>query len=196
MSIICPSEITNGHRTRKAVGYMRQSTDPQVLYNTGSRIRQENQLDYARAWGWPEDLIELEDDLGITGTSAELRPGWTSLLQRILNGEVGLILASDVSRLSRSASDFETLITVCRTTNTLIAIDGQILSLKDSMQRLIARFKALLAQFDGEQRTETLLLAKIALARSGVAVTPPPTGYISVRERKDKPGTQHASEED
>lgn len=186
MTIARPPQITSLQLARKVIVYLRQSTLFQVENNKGSTMHQRAQVEFAREWGWPEDAIEFEtEDLGITGTSGEKRPGWKRLLQRVAREEIGLILAADISRLTRSASDFETLISLCQQADTLIAVNGEILNLHDPTNRLMARFRALFAQYDNEDRVQRLMNAKLALARSGVAVSPAPAGYVKVRQVKD-----------
>ena len=69
--------ITAEHLKRKALVYLRQSSLEQVEKNTGSQAYQRNQVELARDYGWPEDLIEvIEDDLGKTGSSVDRRSGW------------------------------------------------------------------------------------------------------------------------
>ena len=55
--------ITAEHSERaKPCVYLRQSSPEQVEKNTGSQAYQRNQVELARAYGWPEDLIEVIDE--------------------------------------------------------------------------------------------------------------------------------------
>ena len=71
------------HLRRKALIYVRQSTVEQVKENVGSTLFQMNQVQLARAYGWPDHLIEVLDDLGKSGSSVEGRSGWESMLSQI-----------------------------------------------------------------------------------------------------------------
>ena len=69
--------ITAEHLSRKAIVYLRQSSQEQVQRNTGSQAFQRNQVDIARAYGWSDDRIELiDEDLGKSGSTLDRRTGW------------------------------------------------------------------------------------------------------------------------
>ncbi len=176
-----PPQIRPHHLQRLACIYIRQSTARQVLENTGSTDVQRGQKEYAIRWGWPASAIEIvADDLGLSGMSTEHRKGWQALLKKVANEQVGLILAADTSRLTRSSADFETLLGVCEATNTLLAVEGVIVDPNDSANRLLARLRGNVAQYENEQRTETFMKAKRAkVAKHGLAITLRPTGYVT-----------------
>jgi DNA invertase Pin-like site-specific DNA recombinase len=104
-----PTKIGNSHLSRLAIVYVRQSTQHQVLENRESRERQYALADYAKHLGWPEDrVLVIDEDQGISGRSAENRPGFQRLLSEVSLKHVGLILGIELSRLSRSSSDWHT----------------------------------------------------------------------------------------
>ena len=94
--------ITPDHLRRLAVIYIRQTTEEQVRENTGS-------TDFQRSlptWHDPMDgriaQIEIiDEDLGRSGSSSELRTGWQRLNSEIAAGQVGIVLVATISRLSR-----------------------------------------------------------------------------------------------
>ena len=188
-----PAEITNDHLARKAVGYQRVSTPGQAERNLGSLAVQTNQVDYALAWGWrPSDIETLDVDLGLSATSGDQRIGWQSLLRRVRNREIGIILCSDTSRLSRNTMDFEELLRDCWKTDTLFAVEGKIVDPTDRTDRFTARIRANVAELDNDARTESLRRAARAKARLGHAVTRPPTGYEQIvkgRWEEDRDGS-------
>lgn len=174
-----PALITPDHLEKLAIVYVRVSTAQQAQESLGSIEHQRRQRDYARQWGWPEDRIEVvEQDLGLSGTSAEGREGLQRVMKRVGQGLVGIILTADTSRLTRSSLDFEALVGLCRVNDTLLAIEGVIVDMNDSANRLLARIRANVAQFDSEMRAETFMKAKRARVRKGLAVTAPPPGYV------------------
>lgn len=174
-----PAQIRPDHLEKLAIVYVRVSTPQQAQESVGSIEHQRRQREYALRWGWPEDRIEVvEDDLGLSGTSAAGREGLQRVLKRVGQGLVGIILAADTSRLTRSSLDFEALVGLCRVNDTLLAIEGVIVDLNDSANRLLARIRANVAQFDNEMRAETFMKAKRARVRKGLAVTAPPPGYV------------------
>src|SRR5918912_51361 len=114
--------ITPQHLTRKALIYIRQSTPHQVLSNQES-LRLQYALDQrARSLGWRPEQIEIIDaDLGLTGTTAQHRAGFKDLIAQVTLGQVGIILSSEVTRLSRNCSDWYPLLDLCGFKRCLIA---------------------------------------------------------------------------
>src|SRR5512144_3124615 len=97
--------ITEDHLSRKALIYVRESAEE----NAASRAVHESQLQLARAYGWPEHLIEVSnDDVGKSGLSIG-RSGWQRMLTEIANNLVGAVFATTVSRLTRQVSANEQL---------------------------------------------------------------------------------------
>ena len=108
------AKVTSQHLERKAVVYVRQSTDKQVQKNTESRRLQEGLVERARGLGFRE--VELvESDLGCSaGVGAARREGFDRLIASVAVGEVGIILSREVSRLVRTDKDWCRLIEVCQ----------------------------------------------------------------------------------
>jgi DNA invertase Pin-like site-specific DNA recombinase len=175
----CPPEIKPHHLQRLAIPYCRQSTQSQVDNNPGSTEHQRSQEQRAIDLGWRPEMVQPnEEDLGVSGRTIQKRQGLRKLIEQVAQRQVGIILVSDFSRLTRSVRDFEDLLALCRTTDTLIAVEGTILNLNDSTHRLMARYRVNFAEFDNDARTENFMKSKRALARRGDAVSRPPTGYV------------------
>lgn len=115
-------KITTTHRAMFAYVYLRQSTSGQVLHNTESTARQYALVDRAVALGWPRDRVRvIDDDLGRSGTSTELRTGFQQLMVEVGLAQVGIVLSIEASRLSRNNSDWYRLLELCSIFGTLIA---------------------------------------------------------------------------
>ena len=114
--------VTPRHLRAKALIYIRQSTPHQVLSNQES-LRLQYALDQrARSLGWRPEQIEIIDaDLGLTGTTAQHRAGFKDLIAQVTLGQVGIILSSEVQRLSRNCSDWYPLLDLCGYKGCLIA---------------------------------------------------------------------------
>src|SRR2546426_10250575 len=54
-----PAQIRPTHLQRRAVVYLRQSSDDQVRDHSGSTDAQLDQAEFARRWGWPESQIVI-----------------------------------------------------------------------------------------------------------------------------------------
>ncbi len=114
--------ITPLHLARKAIIYIRQSSPHQVLSNQESLRLQYALEQRALDLGWRADDIEIIDaDLGLTGASAQQREGFKELISNVTLGQVGIILSSEVTRLSRNCSDWYPLLDLCGYKHCLIA---------------------------------------------------------------------------
>lgn len=114
-------KLKTTHLERSAYLYIRQSTLRQVYENTESTKRQYALKKKAVALGWSEDsIITIDNDLGVSGTSSELREGFKRLVAEVGMGHAGIVVSIEVSRLSRNSSDWLRLLEICAITDTLI----------------------------------------------------------------------------
>src|ERR1700694_1123169 len=97
---------------RKAVVYIRQSTQAQVQTNLESQRRQYDLVDVARQRGF-RDIEVIDDDLGRSASGMVARPGFERLVAWLCAGEVGAVLCFDASRLARNGRDWHHLAAVC-----------------------------------------------------------------------------------
>src|SRR6187397_2213661 len=116
------SKITASHRSRVAAIYVRQSTLAQLERNTESTARQYDLVERAAALGWPRDTIRVVDaDLGVSGSALGQREGFESLVAEVALGQVGIILALEVSRLARDNTAWYRLLDLAGACDTLVA---------------------------------------------------------------------------
>ncbi len=117
-------KVTESHRCRTAVVYIRQSTLAQVEHNTESTARQYDLVARARALGWPASAIQVVDgDLGISGSVMGQRDGFEGLVAEVALGGVGIVLALEVSRLARDNAAWYRLLDLAGVCDTLVC-DG------------------------------------------------------------------------
>jgi DNA invertase Pin-like site-specific DNA recombinase len=115
------SKITPSHLARQAIVYIRQSTSAQVEYNRESTARQYHLQTFATQLGWPpEQTRVLDQDLGTSGSGLSAREGFAELAAQVALGQVGIVLALEVSRLARNNADWYRLLDLCGATDTLI----------------------------------------------------------------------------
>src|SRR6266498_233269 len=89
-----------------ALANMGQAALAQVRQHTESTQRQYALAAEAQRLGWPDARVEvIDDDLGLSGRSADGRSGFRELVGRVCVGEVGAILGLEVSRLARSSAE-------------------------------------------------------------------------------------------
>src|SRR5437763_17157092 len=106
--------IDERHLARRAIIYIRQSSPHQVLTNQESLRLQYDLRRRALDLGWREEDIEVIDtDLGLSGAAAMHREGFKDLIARVTLDQVGIVLSSEVTRLSRNCSDWYPLLDLC-----------------------------------------------------------------------------------
>lgn len=98
--------------SRKAVVYVRQSTQAQVQTNLESQRRQYELVEVARRRGF-HDVEVIDDDLGRSASGMAARPGFERLVAWLCAGEVGAVLCFDASRLARNGRDWHHLLELC-----------------------------------------------------------------------------------
>jgi DNA invertase Pin-like site-specific DNA recombinase len=144
MTAISP-KIEPRHLSLRAVVYVRQSTPRQVQANQESTRRQYQLAERARQMGWPAPQVEvIDEDLGLSGASSHARTGFQRLVAAIGLGEVGLVLVTEVSRLSRRNSDWHRVIELCAVFRTLIADEDGVYCAQDPNDRLLLGVKGTL----------------------------------------------------
>jgi DNA invertase Pin-like site-specific DNA recombinase/uncharacterized protein YndB with AHSA1/START domain len=157
-------KVTNAHRRRAAVVYVRQSSLAQVSRNRESTARQYDLAARAAELGWPRSAVRvIDDDLGVSGASTTGRSGFTGLAAQVGLGQVGIVLALEVSRLARNNADWYRLLDLAGMTDTLIADadgvyhpglfnDRMLLGMKGTMSE--AELHILRARLDGGIRSK------------------------------------------
>lgn len=174
-----PEKIDVRHRDRLAVVYVRQSSMTQVHHHQESTKIQYSLAGIAQELGWARDrVLTIDDDLGLSGASAEGRQGFQRLLAEVAFDHVGIILGVEMSRLARSNRDWHQLLELCARFGTLIAdLDG----LYDPAlynDRLLLGLKGTMSEAELHILRQRLLQGKLQKARRGELGKPVPTGYL------------------
>jgi DNA invertase Pin-like site-specific DNA recombinase len=173
--------ITRKRLALRAVIYIRQSSPAQVRENWGSTEVQREQVELARAYGWPAEAIEvIEEDLGKSGRSTRGRSGWDRMLHLIVGGCVGAVFAYDVKRISREVRDFSELLVLCRYHGVALVLDSRPVDPNNPGDAALAQMQATFAELDNRTRAETLKRAKHAKARQGAIVAQLPVGWTQI----------------
>lgn len=139
-----PNKITGEHLRRRAVVYVRQSTDYQVRYNLESQRLQYGLVDRARALGW-QQVDVVDTDLGVSAGVGSVRAGFDQVLAGVARGEVGIVLAREVSRLSRNDKDFCRLVELCQVFGTLLGDADQVYDPAQMDDQLVLGIKGTLS---------------------------------------------------
>jgi DNA invertase Pin-like site-specific DNA recombinase len=166
---------------RKAVVYVRQSTQTQVQSNLESQRRQYELVDVARSRGFHEVEV-IDDDLGRSAAGTVARPGFERLVASLCAGEVGAVLCFDASRLARNGRDWHHLLELCGLVDArVIDLDGVYDPCRPN-DRLLLGMKGSISEFELGVLRARMLDAARAKARRGELRISVPIGYIWHRE--------------
>lgn len=138
-------KVTAKHLARKAVVYLRQSSDYQVQHNLESQRLQYALVDRAKALGF-EDVEVIDTDLGASASiGSARRDGFGYLTSLVAFGKVGIVLSREASRLSRTDKDWCHLLEVCQLFDTLLGDGEQVYDLDVMDDQLILGIKGTLS---------------------------------------------------
>ncbi|ANY82195.1 serine recombinase (plasmid) [Microvirga ossetica] len=166
---------------RKAVVYVRQSTQSQVMTNLESQRRQYDLVDLARQHGFA-DIEVIDDDLGRSASGTVARPGFDRLVAWLCAGKVGAVLCLDASRLARNGRDWHHLLELCGLVEARVIDHDGVYNPCQPNDRLVLGMKGSISEFElGVLRTRMLEAAK-SKARRGELRLSVPFGYIWHRE--------------
>lgn len=172
-------KISQRHRDRLALIYLRQSTAAQVREHTESTMRQYALADAAVDLGWDRSqVLVLDGDLGLSGRNSWGRPDFKEVVAKVCQGEAGLVLVLEASRLSRNSADFQRLLEFCQVTDTLVADADGIYDLRDFNDQLLLGFKGTMSAVELHILAQRMQEARKAAARRGELRLPVPIGYV------------------
>lgn len=167
--------------TRKAVVYVRQSTQSQVMTNLESQRRQYDLVEIARQRGFT-DVEVIDDDLGRSASGTVERPGFDRLVAWLCAGNVGAVLCFDASRLARNGRDWHHLLELCGLAEArVIDLDGVYDPCRPN-DRLLLGMKGSISEFELGILRARMLDAARSKARRGELRVSVPFGYVWHRE--------------
>ena len=153
--------MTQTTATRKAIAYIRVSTEMQHESGLGEGAQAKTIADYCAAHGIEIVATVMETQ---SGKSLKNRPALRDALDRCANGEADLLIASNVSRLARSVADLSGMLEAAdRKGYGLCAIDTGLDSATPA-GRLVIQMLAAAAEYErrmiSERTTKALAVAK------------------------------------
>src|SRR6201993_2033443 len=178
LEIPCNPKIKAEHLARKAIVYLRQSSDKQVRQNKESQRLQDDVAERMRALGWKEvEIIGI--DLGSSaGIASARREGFERVLSSVALGEVGIVGSWEVSRLSRTDRDWCRLLEVCQIFGTLIADEQHIYDLNSLDDQLVLGIKGTLSVVELKVLRQRMQAGQESKARRGELFKRLPVGYV------------------
>jgi DNA invertase Pin-like site-specific DNA recombinase len=173
--------ISDGHLSKLAIVYVRQSNPQQILDHKESRERQYALADFAAALGWPKErVLVIDEDQGRSGRNVEQRPGFQRLLAEVTLDHVGLVLGLELNRLSRSSKDWYHLLEVCAIFGTLLADQDGIYDANDTNDRLVLGLKGTMSEVELSTMRNRLERGKLHKAERGELILNVPCGYLKL----------------
>jgi DNA invertase Pin-like site-specific DNA recombinase len=176
--VLYSPKITPGHLARKAIVYLRQSSEKQVRQNTESQRLQYDMAERIRGLGWQEVEV-INSDLGTSAAiGAVCREGFERVLSSVALGEVGIVVSREVSRLSRTDKDWCRLVEVCQIFGTLIGDEQQVYDLSYLDDQLVLGIKGTLSVVELKVLRQRMQAGQESKARRGELFKRLPVGYI------------------
>ncbi len=176
-------KIKPKHLERKAILYIRQSTQVQV-----SRSQESRRLQYAMKrrledLGWKRVEV-IDEDLGLSASGTAARSGFESMVTEVCMGKVGAVAAREVSRFARNSREWQQLVEVCRMVDTLLVEQDSVYDPRASNDRLLLGLKGSLNEYELDLLRLRALEARNQKAKRGELMLVPPAGYIKTDDQR------------
>lgn len=172
-------KVTTDHLHRLAYLYVRQSSFHQVRENRESTARQYDLKRRAQSLGWKSDqIVVIDEDLGLSGSTASERNGFQRLVAEVGLGRVGLVMGLEVSRLARNSTDWHRLLEICALANTLILDEDGIYDPSHFNDRLLLGLKGTMSEAELHMLRARLIGGQMNKARRGELWIRPPIGFV------------------
>jgi len=150
-----------------------------MFQHAESTRRQYALAERAISLGWSRDAINIiDEDQGRSGASSEGRTGFVRLVDAIAHGQVGAVLAVEVSRLARSSPDWQRLLALCAVAETVVIDEQAIYDPADRDDKLLLDIKGTMSEAELHWLGLRLTGALRSKARRGELHMPVPTGYL------------------
>ena len=171
----------------KAIGYVRVSTQEQATH--GYSI--DAQIDKIKAYAslYDIDLLDIVVDAGVSAKSLN-REGLTQVLHALDNGKADAVIIFKLDRLTRSVTDWNTLIADYFTNKALLSVTDQI-DTRTAAGRLCLNVLMSVAQWEREaigERTSTALRQKQS---QGQHVGSPAYGFEMTDKKLETVASEH-----
>lgn len=177
MKLTNNDKINEKHLSRKAVIYIRQSSERQVREHNES-----SQLQYALkerviSLGW-KSVVVIDEDMGKSGAYYSERSGFQRLVTQVSMGEVGIVMSLEATRLARNNRDWYHLMDICTIFDTLIGDHQSVYDPKDPNDRLLLGVKGTMSEAELNIIKFRMRQGRLSKARRGALYSILPCGYI------------------
>jgi len=150
-----------------AVVYTRVSKDDGVVDGAASSTERQEQdcLSLAATYRW--DVVAVERDQGISASGKADRPAWERVLGMVEAGEVDLIVAWHLDRMTRNMNDLERLIVMAEDHSVGIKTFTGDMDLTNDTGRMVARILAAVARAEVERKAARQKRANLSRREDG-----------------------------
>lgn len=150
----------------KAIVYLRQSQD-RTGEELGITRQREDAHKLAQLRGWT--IVETLEENDVSASGKKARPKFEQALAMINTGEIDVIIAWDLTRLTRNARDRIRLIEACRDHNVTIAlVRGTDIDPTTPAGRLVAGVLGEVAVHEIDQKSDRQKRAALQIAHAGL----------------------------
>jgi DNA invertase Pin-like site-specific DNA recombinase len=121
--------------------------------------------------------VVIDEDQGKTGSLPQTRGGFGQLVTAVAQGQVGIVMSLELSRLSRNDMDWHHLVHLCRWTGTLIADEQGLYDPSSVNDRMMLGIRGQMSELERDSAVHRMVEARWNKARRGEAFTLVPAGY-------------------
>ena len=178
-------KIKSEHLSRKAIVYIRQSSQFQVNNYQESKRLQYGMKTRIKQMGW-QDIEVVDDDLGISASGTEQRGGFERMVAQVCMGQIGVVAARELSRFARNSREWQQLIEVCRVVDTILIDHDSVYDPRNSNDRLLLGLKGSLNEYELDLLRLRSQEARKEKARRGELFVSVPIGYIKSNGSMEK----------
>jgi excisionase family DNA binding protein len=173
--------LPSGVLGRKAVVYVRQSTQSQVMTNLESKRRQYDLVEVARSHGFRHVEV-IDDDMGCSASGTVARPGFDRLVAWLCAGKIGAVICFDASRLARNGRDWHHLLELCGLVEARVIDQDGIYNPCRPNDRLLLGMKGSISEFELGVLRNRMLDAARSKAQRGELRFSVPFGFVWDRD--------------
>ncbi len=177
MQKVTGSKINDCHLNRKAVIYIRQSSERQVRQHVESGRMQYALTERAQDLGFKETVV-IDEDLGKSAGYDSGRPGFASLVSMASLKEVGIAISLEATRLAGNNRDWYHPIDLCTLFDTLIGDQQVVYDPKDPNDRLVLGMKGSMSEAELNLIKFRMKQGRLSKAKRGELTTILPSGYV------------------
>lgn len=176
-------KINDSHLSRKAVVYVRQSSEKQVRQHVESGRLQYALTQRAQDLGFKNTVV-IDEDLGKSAGYDSQRTGFNNLVSMVGMKEVGIVISLEATRLARNNRDWYHLMDLCSLFDTLIGDQQVIYDPKDANDRLVLGMKGSMSEAELNLIKFRMKQGRLSKAKRGELINMLPSGYVFDSNRK------------